>query len=120
MKALGEAVAGAGLVQVQLSGCGASAEAEARLHAQLFSNAIEALSRDSLGPTADLSRLGLTPESISRLGPALQKASSTTRLDIRSNPLLGDAGIGALIEAVSAPSGPRLESVLAGGAAPLL
>ena len=62
----------------------------ATLRGCLYANALLALSSDTVGPTADLSRLDLTLDSISQLGPALQKASSTARLDLRSNPLLGD------------------------------
>ena len=65
----------------------------ASLHATLFDNNLRALSTDRVGPFADLSRLGLTEESVGKLAAALKKAVSTTELDLSGNDALGDGGV---------------------------
>ena len=91
----------------------------AALRGSLFANTLRALSSDSLGSTADLSRLDLVEASLSQLLPALQAATSVTCLDLRHNPSLGDGGLGALLSALAAfEGGPRLASVLLDGCKP--
>ena len=70
------------------------ADALRDLRAALYDNALRALSADSVGPFADLSRLDLGEADVGEaLATALRGAKATTRVDFSGEQLGGDARV---------------------------